>query len=285
MADANAARGTAPDTVVLVHGLWVTPRSWENWIAHYEGRGFTVLAPAYPGFEVEVEALRDDPAVIEALTEAEVITHLEHVIGALDQPPILIGHSFGGVLVQILLDHGFGAAGVAVNSVPPENVALTPPSQIKALFPALRNPATRHGLAKFTPKEFHYAFTNTLAEPEAQVVYDRYYIPAPGRFVWDGALAKLAPGRQPTYVNFRNDDRAPLLLIGGGKDHIMPASLNQSNYRHYNHSKAVTEYKEYPDRTHYTIGEPGWEGVADDALDWAIAAAAARQASASAVTS
>lgn len=277
MADATSPSATTADTIVLIHGLWMTPRCWEHWVTYYGSRGYTVVTPAYPGFEVEVEALRADPSVIEALTVPEVVTHLEGVIGALDKAPILMGHSFGGVLTQILLDHGFGAAGVAINSVPAENVAVTPPSQIKSLFPALRNPANRHGLAQFTPKEFHYAFTNTLDEPEAQAVYDRYYIPAPGRFVWDGALAKLAPGRQATYVNFKNDDRAPLLFIAGGKDHIMPASVNESNARHYSHSKAVTDYYEFPERSHYTTGEDGWETVADYALDWALKAAAQRE--------
>src|SRR5688572_12834430 len=115
--------GTAPDTIVLIHGFWVTPRSWENWIAHYERQGYRVLAPGYPGFEVEVEALNADPSPIEALTVPAIIEHLEAVIRELDSPPILIGHSAGGVFTQILLDRGFGAAGVAINSAPTEGVA------------------------------------------------------------------------------------------------------------------------------------------------------------------
>ena len=127
---------TRPDTIVLIHGFWVTPRSWEK-IARYESRGYRVLAPAYPGFEVEVEALNADPSPIEALTVPAVVEHLEAVVGGLESPPILIGHSAGGTFVQILLDHGFGASGVAINSAPTEGVLVSPPSQIKSLFPVL----------------------------------------------------------------------------------------------------------------------------------------------------
>jgi pimeloyl-ACP methyl ester carboxylesterase len=135
---------------VLVHGFWVTSRSWENWISHYEGRGHRVLAPAYPGFEVEVEALDKDPSPIEAITVPAIIEHLEAVIGELESPPILVGHSAGGAFVQILLDHGFGAAGVAINSAPTEGVRAVPPSQLKAALPVLRNPANRHKAVGFS---------------------------------------------------------------------------------------------------------------------------------------
>src|SRR5215204_3170109 len=141
----------APDTIVLVHGLWMTPRSWERWVEHYTGRGYRVLAPAYPGLEGEVEALRADPSPIEAVTVPETVAHLEGIIRGLDRPPILIGHSFGGLLVQILLDHGVGAAGVVIDSAPTEGVRTSPPSQIKALFPFLKNPANRHRAVGFTP--------------------------------------------------------------------------------------------------------------------------------------
>ena len=158
---------STPDTIVLIHGFWVTPRSWEHWIAHYEARGFSVLAPAYPGFEVEVEALNADPTPIEAVTVPQIIEHLEGVVGGLDSPPILMGHSAGGVFMQILLDHGFGAAGVAINSAPTEGVKVVPLSQIKATFPVLKNPANRHRAVGFTLEQWHYAFTNTFSEEES----------------------------------------------------------------------------------------------------------------------
>lgn len=220
---------------------------------------------------MEVEALREDPSPIEALTVPGTVEHLEGIIRGLDNPPILMGHSFGGVVVQILLDHGYGAAGVAIDSVPAEGVRVIPPSQIKASFPVLNNPANRHRAVPFTPEQFHYAFTNTLSDEESAAVYERYHNPAPGRFVWGGVLANLTPGHQDTYVNFENDDRAPLLFIAGSEDHIMPPSVNASNAKHYRKSSAVTDYKEFPGRSHYTVGQDGWEEVADYALEWATA--------------
>jgi pimeloyl-ACP methyl ester carboxylesterase len=269
---------TAPDTIVLIHGLWMTPRSWEKWAERYESRGYRVLAPAYPGLEVEVEALRADPSPIESLTVPQTVEHLEGIVRRLETPPIIMGHSFGGVLTQILVDHGLGAAGVAIHSVPAEGVKVVPLSQIKASFPVLRNPANRHRAVPFTPEQFHYAFTNTLSEEESARVYDRYHVPAPGAWVWGGVLANFTPGHQETWVNFENGDRAPLLFIAGGEDHIMPASVNRSNAKHYEKSGAMTEYREFPGRSHYTIGQDGWEEVADYALGWAIENAETRAA-------
>ena len=267
---AGPAAGAGPDTVVLVHGLWMTPRSWEHWVSHYEARGYRTLAPAYPGFEVEVEALREDPQVIADATVPETVQHLADVIEGLDKPPIIMGHSFGGTLTQLLLARGLGAAGVVINSAPTEGVRVNPPSQIKSLFPVLNNPAKRHRAAGFTPEQFHYAFTNTLSREESDEVYERYHIPASGRLVWVGATANFTPGHQEAYVDFRNEDRPPLLLIGGSEDNIMPPAVNQSNAKHYRHAKTVTDYKEFEGRSHYSvIGGEGWEEVADYALEWA----------------
>ena len=236
----NTADPSAPDTIVLVHGLWVTPRSWEHWIEHYEGKGYRVLAPAYPGFEVEVEALNEDPSPIEALTIPGVVEHLESIVGELENPPIIMGHSAGGLFTQILLDHGYGAAGVAIDSAPAEGVIVTPVSQIRSLFPVLRNPANRNKAVRFTPEQFHYAFTHTLSREESDKVYERYHIPAPGRFVWAGPLANFTPGHQDTYVDFRNEDRAPLLFIAGGEDNLMPPAVNQSNAKMYRQLQCST---------------------------------------------
>jgi pimeloyl-ACP methyl ester carboxylesterase len=228
-----------------------------------------VLAPAYPGFEVEVEALNEDPSPIEALTIPEVVEHLENIVGELENPPIIMGHSAGGLFTQILLDHGYGAAGVAIDSAPAEGVRVTPVSQIRVFFPILKNPANRHRAVGFTPEQFHYAFANTLSREDSDEVYERYHIPAPGSFVWAGPLANFTPGHQDVYVNFRNEDRAPLLFIAGGEDNLMPPAVNQSNAKHYRHTNSVTDYKEFPGRSHYTVGQDGWEEVADYALEWA----------------
>src|SRR3712207_7083999 len=160
----NTPTPAVPDTIVLIHGLWVTPRSWEKWVERYEGRGYRVLAPAYPGLEVEVEALNEDPSPIEALTVPAVVEHYEGIVGELERPPIIMGHSFGGLLVQILLDHGYGAAGGAIDSVPAEGGKGGSVSQIRGTFPPLRDPAKPHKAVPFTPEQFHYAFTNTLSE-------------------------------------------------------------------------------------------------------------------------
>lgn len=271
---------SSPDTIVLVHGLWMTPRSWEGWVAHYEAKGFTVLTPAYPGFEVEVEALRADPDVIAKLTVPETVDHLAGVIEGLDTPPIIIGHSFGGTLTQLLLARGLGAAAVVVDSAPTEGVRVTPLSQVKSLFPALKNPANLHRAVGFTQEEFHYAFTNTLTREESDEVWERYHIPAPGNWIWAyGLIANLKPGHQETWVDYARDDRAPLLFIAGGADHIMPPSVNKSNAQHYKKSAAVTEYVEFEGRSHWTCAEPGWEAVADHALEWALAHADPARAS------
>jgi pimeloyl-ACP methyl ester carboxylesterase len=261
----------APDTVVLVHGLWMTPRSWEHWVPYLERRGYRVLTPGYPGFEIEVEALRADPSRIANLTVPQTVDHLAGVIAALDRPPIIMGHSFGGTLTQLLLARGLGACGVAINSAPTEGILVNPPSQIKSLFPILKNPLNHDKAVGFTPEEFHYAFTNTLSDAESAKVHERYHIPAPARWVWAyGVWANLKPGHQETWVDFKNPNRPPLLFIAGGADHIMPPSVNRSNAKHYQ-TPSVTDYHEFPGRSHWTCGEPGWEQVVDYALSWAAA--------------
>jgi len=274
----DTTASSAPDTVVLVHGLWMTPRSWEGWVEHYQRKGLTVLTPAYPGFEVEVEALRADPQVISDLTVPETVEHLAGVIEGLERPPIIMGHSFGGALTQILLARGLGAAGVVIDSAPTEGVRVNPVSQARSLFPALKNPANRHRPVGFTPEEFHYAFTNTLTAEESRAVWERYAIPAPGSWVWDyGLIANFKPGHQETWVDY-STDRAPLLFVAGEQDHIMPPSVNRSNAKHWEKSPAVTEYHEFAGRDHWTCAAPGWEQVADHALTWALEHAARSEA-------
>ena len=258
-----------PDTIVLVHGFWVTPRSWEDWIAHYEAKGFKVLAPAYPGFDVEVEALNADPSPIEAVTVPQIIERLEGVIGALDAPPIIMGHSAGGVFTQVLLDHGFGAAGVALNSAPTEGVKVTPLSQIKSTFPVLKNPANRHKAIGLSEDEWRYAFTNTFTEEESRRLYERYHVPASGRILWGGVLANFQPGHQDTWVDYRNADRVPLLFVSGSEDHIMPPSVQRSNAKHYKGEGTVTEIKEYDGKAHLLPAQEGWQEIADEVLAWA----------------
>ena len=218
----------------------MTPRSWEDWKARYESRGYRVLTPAYPGFEVEVEALNADPTPIEELTVPAVIEHLESVVRELDAPPILMGHSAGGVFTQQLMDRGYGAAGVAMNSAPTEGVKVVPLSQIKSTFPVLKNPANRHKAVGFTFEQWRYAFTNTFSEEEGRRLYERYHIPASGNVFW-GSVLGHPPGHDDTYVDYKNSNRAPLLFISGSEDHLMPPSIQRSNAKHYKAEGTITE--------------------------------------------
>ena len=259
---------SSPDTVVLIHGLWMTPRSWEEWVPYYESKGYKVVTPGYPGFEVEVEALRENPSVIAELTVPEVVAHLGEIIGELEQPPIIMAHSFGGVFLQLLLDRGFGAAGVAIDSAPTEGVRVQPLSQLKSTFPVLKNPANRHRAVGFTYDQWRYAFTNTFDEADARAAYDRYHVPASGGIFWDSVLANFIPGPQDVAVDYKNDARAPLLFISGSDDHLMPPDVQRSNAKHYK-SNTITEIKEFPGRSHLMPAQQGWEEIADYALAWA----------------
>ncbi|MBS1893925.1 MAG: alpha/beta hydrolase [Actinobacteria bacterium] len=256
-----------PDTIVLIHGFWVTPRSWENWIKHYEERGYKVIAPAYPGFEAEVEALNRDPDPITDLTVPAIVSHLEDAIQRLDQPPILIGHSAGGTFTQVLLDRGYGAVGVAINSAPTEGVKVIPLSQIKSTFSILRNPANKHRAVKFTADQWHYVFANTFSEERSLETFERYAVPASGGIFFDSVLANLKPGHQDTWVDYANEERAPLLFISGTEDHLMPPSVQRSNAKHYG-SGSVTEVKEF-EGPHLLPASDNWSEVADYALAWA----------------
>ncbi|MGV3619827.1 MAG: alpha/beta hydrolase [Archangium sp.] len=253
-------------TIVLIHGLWMTPRSWGAWVEFYEARGFTVHAPAYPGLEVEVEALRKDSTPIAELTVKNVIDHLASFVSSLPEKPILIGHSFGGALVQLLLDRGLGVAGVAIDSAPVKGVLTLPWSQVKALFPVLKSPGNKTKAVPLTPKEFHYAFTNTLTREESDVIHEKFAVAGPGRIVFAGATVNFE-SRPDAMVDYAKADRAPLLFIAGEKDHIMPPKVNLANARKY--ESGVVAFKEFAGRDHFTCGEAGWEAVATFALEWA----------------
>jgi pimeloyl-ACP methyl ester carboxylesterase len=267
------ANGSTTDTIVLIHGLWMTALSWEHWAARYEDCGYRVVAESWPGMGGDIEELRRDPSGIEHLGIEEIVEHYARIIGELDRPPIIMGHSFGGAFTQILLDRGLGAAGVAIDSAPVKGLLALPASTLKSGFPVLKNPANRHRAVSLTPEEFHYSFTNTLSEEESTAIYERYAVPGPGRVLFQGAIANFNP-HAATEIDFKNDDRAPLLFIAGGEDHVAPASLNEANAKRYRKSDAVTDYREFPGRSHYTLGQDGWEEVADYALDWAADRAA-----------
>jgi pimeloyl-ACP methyl ester carboxylesterase len=261
---------TPPTTIVLIHGLWMTPRSWDPFKTLYEQRGYRVLAPAWPRLVGDVEQIRRDPSALAGLGILEIVDHYAHIVRRLDAPPILIGHSFGGLVVQMLLDRGLGVAGVGIDAAAPKGVWRLPASQIRANLPVLANPANRRRTVGFTFEQFRYAFANTMSEPDARSAYERNAIPGPGRLVFQAAFANFTP-RPATRVDYRNDDRAPLLLIAGGEDHVVPASVNRANHRKYRHAKPHTDFMEFSGRSHLIVAQTGWREVAECALAWAEA--------------
>jgi len=258
----------APDTVVLIHGLWMTPRSWEHWIERYESRGYKVLAPSWPGMEAEVEELNRDPSPIAELDVEQVVDHYEGIIRGLDRPPIVMGHSIGGTMTQLLLDRGLGAVGVGVASGTVKGVLDLPLSTLKSASPVLANPFNRGKAIPLDKKQFHYAFANTLSQEESDAIYERYHVPAAATVLFEVAFANLHL-HAPTKVDFGNEERAPLLFVAFEQDHIVPPKASRHNAEKYAESKATTEFKEFPGRPHFP-GAPGWEEVADYALDWAV---------------
>ncbi len=264
-----AGTPTTKSTIVLIHGLWLTPRSWEGWIDRYQKAGYKVLAPSWPGLEGEVEAIRKDPSPLKRLKLKTVVDHYDRIIRNLNTQPILMGHSFGGLITQLLIDRGLGAAGVLINSAQPAGVPVLPFATIRSTFPILGNPFSYNSTTALSPAQFNFAFTNELNAAESQKVYVRYQIPAANSILWDAALALLNPNAA-SKVNYRNAKRAPLLFIAGGNDHLAPRAINKANLRKYvQGSGAVTDYREFPNRTHNTVGQKGWEEVADFAVQWA----------------
>jgi pimeloyl-ACP methyl ester carboxylesterase len=265
---------TGTDTIVLIHGLWMTPLAWEHWVERYAARGFNVVTPGYPGIEpgtAGVAALRNDASALADVGVREVMDHVGEIIQSLDTEPIIMGHSFGGTFAQMLLDAGLGSAGVSIDGAGVKGVNALPFSEFRSTVAVLKDPLNLRRAVPLTHKQFHYAFTNTLDEDASQAAYDRYAVPTPARILFQGGLAAVTHNAATTY-DFANDDRAPLLFISGGSDHILPPSVQRENYdKNVKHSTAVSAHVVFDGRDHFTCGEPGWEAVADFALDWAVA--------------
>jgi len=257
-----------PQTIVLIHGMWMTPRSWDAWVDHYADRGHRAIAPGWPGVK-DPEETRRDPSALKGLGLRKIVDHYDSIIRELDRPPIIIGHSFGGLTTQLLLDRGLGAAGVAIGTAPPKGVLALPPSTLRSGLPGLKNPFNRNGLAPLTADQFRYRFTNTVSKQESDRIYGEQYIPGTNRAFFEDAFASLSPN-SPAKVDFTNPSRPPLLLIAGGADHISPIALNRSILKLQQRAPTVTQLKEYPGRPHGMAALDGWEDVADDALNWAL---------------
>jgi pimeloyl-ACP methyl ester carboxylesterase len=260
----TSAFNAAPSTIVLIHGLWLNAPSWEQWFERYEGLGHRVLAPSWPGMESDVEALRADPSVLASLTVERIVDHYESIVVELERPPIVMGHSLGGTVAQILLDRGLGAAGVAVASTTVRGTRDISFTDIKVASPAL-SPFREGEPVRLTRQEFHYAFANTLSREESNALYARYAVPAPGGVLKEHAFASFS---RDSRSRVERDIRAPQLFIGFGEDHVMPPKLVRPD-KERNDASSVTEFVEFPGRPHFPSA-PGWEEVADYALAWAV---------------
>jgi pimeloyl-ACP methyl ester carboxylesterase len=255
-------------TIVLIHGLWMTPSSLDLFKAYYERRGYRVLAPAWPRLEGDVQAIRKDPSPLAGLGVLEIADHYDKTVRTMEERPILIGHSFGGLIVQMLLDRGLGLAGVSIDGTPPRGILPLPLSTIRAAMPVLMNPLNYWNTLMLSFAQFKYAFANTMTDADARAVYEQQAIPGPGRPMFQAALANFLP-RAATTVNRLNYTRAPLLLISATHDNLVPAELSEKNCEMYRHSTATTDYAAFADRSHLLVAQAGWQEVAEYAIAWA----------------
>jgi alpha-beta hydrolase superfamily lysophospholipase len=247
-------------TVVFVHGMYMNPLCWEQWVDYFQAKGYQCLVPAWPGRDQPIDTLRKqhpDPQ-LGKLTLSSVLEHFTDTIKALDEKPILIGHSMGGLAVQLLLQRDLPVAGVAIDSAPPFGVFTPKWSFLKSNWPHITPFVSPSRPIAMTFERFQYAFVNTLPLEEQRAAYERYVVPESRRVPRESLTAK---------VDFKKP-HPPLLLIAGSADNIIPASLNQANYAKYKLSPSVTDFKEFAGRTHFIIGQKGWEQVADFVLAW-----------------
>jgi pimeloyl-ACP methyl ester carboxylesterase len=254
--------------IVLIHGAWLSARSWEDFERFFTARGYSVEVPEWPRKHGDVEALRESADELKGLGIQEIVDHYDGLIRGRDPQPVLIGHSFGGLFVQLLLDRGLGSAGVALDPAPPKGTAiLLPPSMLKAASPAIAHPTKARDIVTLTAEQFHYGFTNTWPEDEAKAAYERYAVPETGRIFFQDGLANFA-WHSPAQVDWKKADRAPLLITAGEHDHTVAASVSKANYEKYDKSAAVVDFIEFPGRSHLLMAGPGWEEVATKVAEW-----------------
>lgn len=261
---ANAAGGTP---VLFIHGLWLLSSSWDRWAELFEDAGLTTLQPGWPDDPETFEEAQANPEAFANQTLGQVAMHYAEVIGRLEHRPAIVGHSFGGLLAQILAGRGLSVATVAVDPAPFRGVLPVPFSTLKAAGPVLRNPANRHRAIPLSFEQFRYGFANAVAEEEAHELYATFSVPGSGAPVFQAAAANLNPLTEAR-VDARNPSRGPLLIISGEKDHQVPAVISKASYRHQRHNPGVTEIAEIPGRGHSLTIDSGWREVADRALDF-----------------
>ncbi len=259
---ANAS-GKTP--VVFIHGLWLLPSSWDRWAAVFEEAGYSALTPAWPDDPETVAEAKEHPEVFAHKTVGQVADHYAEVIGGLTKKPVVIGHSFGGLLAQIVAGRGLAAASVAIDPAPFRGVLPLPISALRSAAPVLGNPANRNRAVPLTYEQFRYGFANAVGEDEAKELYETYAVPAAGAPLFQAATANLNPWTEAK-VDSKNPERGPLLIISGEKDHTVPWAIANASYKKQKRNDAVTEIVEMPGRGHALTIDSGWREVADTAL-------------------
>jgi non-heme chloroperoxidase len=261
----DRANSTELAPVVFVHGLWLLPSSWDRWATLFEEAGYTALTPGWPDDPETVEEANAHPEVFARKTVGQVADHFEELIGRLTKKPAVIGHSFGGLLAQILAGRGLAAASVAIDPAPFRGVLPLPISALKSSAPVLANPANRNRAVPLTYEQFRFAFANAVSEDEAKELYETFAVPAPGAPLFQAATANLNPWTEAK-VNSKNPDRGPLLVISGEKDNTVPWAIANASFKKQRRNEGVTEIKEIPGRGHALTIDGGWREVADTAL-------------------
>jgi non-heme chloroperoxidase len=261
----DRANATGLRPVVFIHGLWLLPSSWDRWAAVFEEAGYAPLTPGWPDDPETVEEANAHPEVFAGKTVGQVADHFAEVIGKLSKQPAVIGHSFGGLLAQIIAGRGLAAASVAISPAPFRGVLPLPISALKSSAPVLGNPANRSRAVPLTYEQFRYAFANAVSEDEAKQLYDTFAVPAPGAPLFQAATANLNPWTEAK-VNSKNPDRGPLLIISGERDHTVPWAIANASYKKQQRNNGVTEITRVPERGHALTVDSGWREVADKAL-------------------
>ncbi len=256
-----------PNPVVFIHGLWIHSSAWAPWLDLFGERGYPVSAPGWPGDGETPQATRDNPDPLNDVGIQAICDHYADLIGEPDVKPIVIGHSFGGLIAQELLDHNVAAAAIAIDPAPIKGVKALPYAQLKSGFPVLENPANRHRTVMLTAKQFRYAFGNVLTEEESNDLYEKWAIPGPGRPLFEDAFANFSR-KSPAKVDTHTAVRGPLLLTSGTEDHTVPKKVTEQAFKLYADGPSVTEYHEFEGRGHSLAMDSGWGDVAAVALDW-----------------
>lgn len=253
--------------VLFIHGLWLHSTSWEPWIDMFDDAGLSSSAPGWPGDPDTVEAARANPEAIADHGIDDVVEHFAALIATLPERPILIGHSFGGMIAQKLLGQDCAVATVAIDAAQIKGVLPLPLSALRATLPVFKNPANRHRSVTLTPEQFRFAFGNAIPEDESDALYEKWVIPAPGKPLYEAAAANFNP-HSAAKVATDNQSRGPLLLITGGEDNTVPESVTRATLKQYRHSSAVTDLLDFPDRGHSLTIDGGWREIAESSLNW-----------------